>query len=196
MADRLGHYFLPNCASFKVEWALDPRNSFVSGRLDGEKDIFWFDQGIEKDPAMPMLDPNPLTSLKKAMELDDVVSAGGQRSSRLNELLTGYLFGLDPNMFTASDRYSLQLRFAYEPADSDEANWRIKEYGVLDRTNIAIFTATRRGTDPDDDTGPVAAPIVAEHIFPVALRITVDLFDSGRRLDRPIRHVIVAPVGE
>ena len=27
----LGHYFLPNCASFKVEWALDPHSDFVGG---------------------------------------------------------------------------------------------------------------------------------------------------------------------
>ena len=33
-------------------------------------------------------------------------------------------------------------------------------------------------------------------IFPVALRITVELFDDAGRLERPIRHVMVIPVGE
>ena len=30
---------------------------------------------------------------------------------------------------------------------------------------------------------------------PAALRITVDVFDRERRLDRPIRHVMTIPVG-
>ncbi|MCH7872433.1 MAG: hypothetical protein IID33_12105 [Planctomycetes bacterium] len=32
LAKRLGHYFIPNCASFKVEWSLDPRSEFVEFR--------------------------------------------------------------------------------------------------------------------------------------------------------------------
>ena len=54
------------------------------------------------------------------------------------------------------------------------------------RPNLAFFGAERR--DPGGETVP-------EYIFPHALRITIDVFDSERRLDRPIRHVMVVPVG-
>jgi type II secretory pathway pseudopilin PulG len=48
----LGHYFLPNCASFKVEWALsDPR-------LKGQREIIWVDPYLPFD--LPPGDPIPI----------------------------------------------------------------------------------------------------------------------------------------
>ena len=39
------------------------------------------------------------------------------------------------------------------------------------------------------------SPGQADRYYPVALRITVDLYDQARRLERPIRHVFILPIG-
>ena len=56
------------------------------------------------------------------------------------------------------------------------------------RPNTVFFGAARRNVNTGD--------VVSEDIFPSALRITIDVFDSERRLERPTRHVIVAQVGK
>ncbi len=46
----------------------------------------------------------------------------------------------------------------------------------------------------DDPTlGPVKP--LPESVFPAALRITIELVDDQKRLDRPTRHVMIIPVG-
>ena len=37
--------------------------------------------------------------------------------------------------------------------------------------------------------------LIPEEIFPSMLRITVELYDDERRLPKPIRHVMIIPVG-
>ena len=176
MAKRLGHYFLPNCASFKVEWALDPRSEFVGGRLNGEKQVYWFDQGAEKSPAAAGSNPEPLATLQKEVEaLDADPAADVSRYVRLYDLMYAPLGG------RGAYKYWLHQRF------SSASDYRIQNYGSRDRTNLAVFMATRL-----DQNG---SSLVPEDVFPGALRITVELFDKSRRLERPIRHVIVVPVG-
>ena len=50
-ANRLGHYLLPHCASFKVEWSLNPKSDFVAGNLAGQREILWIDAGRTNDPV-------------------------------------------------------------------------------------------------------------------------------------------------
>ncbi|MGB0716894.1 MAG: hypothetical protein ACPGXK_13510, partial [Phycisphaerae bacterium] len=54
------------------------------------------------------------------------------------------------------------------------------------RLHTAVFGG-RRGQSPND---------VGEDIFPRALRITIDVYDNLGRLDNPVRHVMIIPVGK
>lgn len=191
LAGRLGHYLLPNCASFKVEWTLDPRGAFVSGQLNEEKDVSWFDPGHQViDPANPgVLRYDPLATMENARKrADDIGPPEDVRAIRLNRLL-GNPVGGD---LATGEQYSLRERFgssASENLDPDHwASWHAdRPYATNPpRPNIAVFTANRNGS-PE-------AP-VADDIFPKALRITVDVVDDARRLDPPVRHVMVLPVG-
>ena len=56
------------------------------------------------------------------------------------------------------------------------------------RPNLIVFGAARRRFGTVDEEVP-------EDIFPGALRITIDVYDNQGRLQRPMRHVIVVPVG-
>jgi len=178
LAGRLGHYLLPHCASFKVEWTLDRYGEFVGGRLDGEKELFWFDPGADRDPAKPGDPPKPLASLKKAIDDEEARTGGSKRSQRLEELLTGSLG--KQNSYPAPTPYSLSARFGGDP------DWVMDDFGVGGRANTVVFGGMRR-------IGPLA---VADEVFPGALRITIDVFDDSRRLERPIRHVMIIPLGE
>jgi hypothetical protein len=177
LATRLGAYFVPRCASFKVEWSLDPKSSFVGGRLDGEKRLYWFDPGALKDPARPSEPPNPMKALEDEYQALRRKPGGDQtaRWLRLDELLFRELGG------PPGESYSMRTRFR------NGEEWRNPNLTANDRINANAFVATRRDTN---------GTIIPEDVFPAALRITVDVFDSARRLARPIRHVIVVPVGD
>ena len=194
VGDRIGHYFLPHCLSFKVEWALDPRDPAIAGRLDSERRILWF------DPADP---DGQLASLKEALQ--DVKDADDdpQREDDLEYLLCNPLFGRDPasGVVANTERYSLWCRFEEQcPEDlcggscggsCPPEGW--DEVPDPPRRNFVVFGATRRM--PVDPVTGAGGELVAEDVFPVALRITVDVIDARRRLERPIRKVMVIPIG-
>lgn len=185
LARRLGHYFIPRCASFKVEWTLDPRSDFVGGRLDGEKEVFWFDPGAERDPANPSSQADPLAALTRAIDVERRTNgAASPRFMRLEELKNGLLGRQLPPR--AGGAYSLTQRFGGDPS------FVIQDYGSTDRANTATFGGFRRKYEAPD--GPPTP--VEDEVFPAALRITVDLFDDARRLERPIRHVMILSIGE
>ena len=193
LVDRLGHYFLSRCASFKVEWTLDPDGVFVNeggmDRLAGERELFWFDQGDLgeefEDLAEEIKDisnDDPFRTLQVAFNVE---TPDTPRSIRLQGLLLDPLGG--PNL------YGLQQRFAAKDAGGNPDGELLlpSPLGNDDRPNTAIFAANRRVPDPSGLLGPV----IPDDIFPKALRITIDLFDDNGRLDRPIRHVMVIPIG-
>lgn len=177
LADRIGHYLIPHCLSFKVEWCLRPDSSFVGGRLDGETEVFWIDPGDQGDSPNIAADDNPLEAFDRAIA--ESVNANPLREFRLQELVSAPLGGQGVN------RYSMRNRFT--AGEEGDPEWRSHAYGNGERPNLMVFTAMR-GSQPDGD-------LVPEDIFPAALRITVDVIDDGGRLTRPIRHVMVIPVG-
>ena len=175
-AARLGHYLLPRCASFKVEWTLDPRSEFVAGRLDRTTEVYWFDPGA----------PDPLAELRAA--IDAAQAAGNiELHAALNDLL---------NLPTArpdGETYSFADRFNGQVLQDDPNAWL--ELAADTRPNLMVFGAARRNLGPDGTPGNVDDKFVPEDIFPRALRITVDVYDDQLRLERPIRHVMILPVG-
>lgn len=188
-ANRLGHYFLPNCASFKIEWALNPGSDFVGGRLEGERRLFWFDPGWvdPKKPADPPDQPGegPLGRLTATIDQVENDWPGlPQENPRWLRLTALHEDRLGQGI---QGPYSLQQRFGGAAHPVMGPAWNSCGYGNGVRANMAFFAASGR------DTG---GKVVPEAIFPAALRITVDLYDDQRRLGRPIRHVIIAKVGE
>ncbi len=178
-ADRLAHYMLPRCASFKVEWALNPRSHFVGGRLDGAKEIYWLDPGYEADPAISGDTDDPLRPLQQAVTALFGNAVGTPKHAqwlKLSSLIN------DQSVQADGRRYSLADRFRRDP---DPNAW---QHVVPDgRANLVTFTAMRPHQSNSEP--------VPDDLFPGALRITIDVFDRAGRLDRPIRHVMVLPVG-
>ena len=156
-ANRLGHYFLPGCASFKVEWTVD------DPRLVGEPNVYWFDPHDSGDPS------DPADKLGELQNVIDDPNTDPIRAARLQLL-----------------RNELALRFG--------------TLGELDATGT-VFPTLVPGRPVWVDVDPTnvnpASPTsgAADPFFPKALRITVDLVDSQSRFDRPLRHVMILPVG-
>lgn len=181
-ANRLGHYLLPNCASFKVEWALDPHSEFVAGRLDGTTEVLWFDPG-RFDPVD--VQEHPLAELERAA----ASATDPELQVRLLDLLdtqTLHPDASDPatDVYSLADRFlgqQLQARRGFDPLDA----WQTLAPDA--RPNLIVFGAARRRFGTVEE--------VPEDIFPLALRITIDVYDSQGRLQRPMRHVMVVPVG-
>ncbi len=177
LANRLGHYFMPNCASFKVEWTLDPASDVVGGWLDREQRILWIDQGdFGADPMNPT-DDDPLRQIREA-EVDATTLGQGFRAVDLQWLLSNGIAGVNDVGWTP---YSLEDRFGV----GGDPQWLAHSLATSGgRPSLAVFTANR-GTNGS----------LPEEFFPKALRITVEMFDRENRLQRPISHVMVIPVG-
>lgn len=163
---RVGHYLLPKCASFKVEWTIDPRGAVAAGRLDGESEVYWFDPG-NFDPVDSAVEHEVFASLDEAAD---------RFPARATELRGIYQTA---SVHSDGQTYSLEQRFS-----STDSDFMLNNQS---RTNAAIFTAQRM------DTGGALVP---EDVFPTALRVTIDVFDPERRLERPMRHVMIIPVGQ
>ena len=182
LANRLGHYFVPNCASFKVEWTLDPRSEFVNGRLDDMSEMFWFDQGRFDPNAMitaGLKYEHPLGMLHEAFDVADADPNLYTMARRLDSLLHEGTVHPDGRTYSLSDRFR---GTTYAPGAWSE----LAPAGPNVRPNLVAFGAARRN---------VLNEVVPEDIFPGMLRITIDVYDDTKRLDRPIRHVMVIPVG-
>ena len=175
----LGHYFVPNCASFKVEWALDPGGEFVDGRLDGQREVYWFDPGAEPD----------LSSTPRVHSLASLEAVAGNAqddpNGKLNDLLRA------PSFHPEGERYSLANRFVGPGFDkNNDAAW--VPLAPDGRPNLVVFGNDRLAPAMSLGGSPVRVP---DDVFPSALRITIDVYDNGQRLAKPIRHVMVVPLG-
>ena len=188
----MGHQLLPRCASFKVEWALDPHSKFVSGRLDGVGEMFWFDPADPGDPTPGATnpDPDPLRALQGRIDQLSKEPNTQATVARLESLL--YERTYDGGMW-----YSLTDRFRspdHSEADPNSA-WPEIDDANGDPSKIAIFTASRPRDSDDNGFIDDFVQTSPDPIFPGALRITIDVFDDQQRLERPVRHVMVIPVG-
>ncbi len=217
LAKRMGHYFLPNCASFKVEWTLDPQSEFVGGRLDGINDTLWFDPGDNGDPLLPAATgPDPLRSAalmlqKLGAQIGDLDANKGkqdyliERQNNLTSLIqdpwedgsmTGYCeqFG-----YSLQDRFRGPSQAHTDPSGDPDCPWKHPFDPSVKRPNMHVFTATRPklqenppGSLEYNWNGNDLAP---DPMFPGAIRITIDMYDKEGRLERPIRHVMIIPLG-
>jgi len=141
----------------------------------------------------------------KIDELDTKTDAASvRRHSLLKSLLC------DQTQHADGTIYSLADRFRGVTCSGFDAN---REWDQLAaggrRPNLQVFTAARPSTSycrdsrrecrsnfdcPPGDPCEVREP-VQDDVWPGALRITVDVFDRERRLERPLRHVMVVPIG-
>ena len=158
VAERLGHYFLPRCASFKVEWALDlgefPSMTFHQDPHEptsAPNDVIWLDPGRVDHTGVS----DPLGELYDLADRPEYSGAIGAEIRNFRDL-------------------ELRPRFA-------QANISLGP-------QTPVWYAT-------DEVNPGGSPGDPDRYFPVALRVTVDVYDEASRLDRPIRHVMVLPVG-
>ncbi len=196
-ADRLGHFMLPNCASFKVEWSLNPRSDFVSGRLSGIREILWIDPGQTSDPVgLPntALDDSLATLQTKMEALTITPPPNMGPKERLTLLL------LEQTNHADGERYSLTDRLRSGASTyAGTTAWAPLSSVFTDpsdlRANTHVFLATRPVID--STTGYLVDPpdYVPDDVYPSALRITVDVYDPQQRLERPTRHVIIATIG-
>lgn len=205
LASRLGQYMLPNCASFKVEFSLNPRSDFVAGRLDGVNEILWIDLGHTEDPVgqTNAADDDSLSSIQEAL---DRATANNQTTleTRLQDLLQSVETRADGAKYSLWERIRGGAFAAKSPPSGygDFEPWDSLTDALdgtnTNRANTQVFAATRP-VHSDLTTGAVTASdldnVVPDPVFPSAIRITIDVFDPQRRLGRPTRYVIIAPVG-
>lgn len=204
-ANRLGHYLISNCASFKVEWTLSPRSEFVAGRLDAMKETYWFDPGavLEENNGVPSIDDDTLIEIQN--EIDVLCKQKGtsnildNKLNRLEDLLLSRRTHTNNASYSLTNRFrskqhnSTQLRCTQHNRDPD-FDW--EPLAPDQRANLVAFVANFP-SQPDAAIrpGPSVSEDVPDDMFPGALRITVDLYDRASRLDKPIRHVMIIPVG-
>lgn len=189
LSTRLAHYMLPRCASFKVEWSLNPRSEFVRGRLNGIGEVFWFDPGDNGDPADSRPSPDPLRTLEDrvaGLKQGNLCPADDVVCQRLDSLLNDRTTQADGYFYSLSDRFRTNALPSSDPTAWDP----IGPASRPNPGNLVLFAANR------PSPSGVVGQVVPDDIFPGALRITIDLYDRDRRLDKPIRHVMVIPVGE
>lgn len=155
-SQRLGHYFLPNCAGFKVEWALtwtSETDPVVKECLDLFDDTIWVDPA-DIGATAELID-DKITELNTDPALADELALCGVADAPLDQL---YDLFTDP----------------------------------LGRFNSQIMGTTHMFYAKNPD--PASSSSLTDPFFPSALRISIDVYDTSNRLDRPIRHVMIIPI--
>jgi len=216
LANRLGSYMLPNCASFKVEFSLNPKSDFVAGRLDGVNEILWIDLGHTEDPIglVDVANDDALSAIQQKIdrlqvEINNSPKPLADRLTLEQQRLQALLESVETRADGAA--YSLWQRFrgpgyhtppppppsGFGEADAWPSLTDALKQASTNRANTQVFAATRP-VDTNLD-GKIDASeldnVVPDPVFPSAIRITIDVFDPQRRLGHPTRHVIIAQVG-
>lgn len=194
----LAGYLLSHCCSFKVEWTFDDRSlmgasNYPDGALGTGDHVVWFDTWIHDDR-----DDSKDVHLFKT--LCDEVKYHKEQKNRVQAGAVGQLYGVLGGRCEACPELPPD---AQDYCDSESiAPCRfnpVEVYGPDAPSFTGMFWFPRLvpgvcnepwGTNVDGRTG---AP---DPFFPTALRITVDVADDMGRLDRPVRHVMVIPVGQ
>ncbi|MCP4249629.1 MAG: hypothetical protein GY778_21525, partial [bacterium] len=164
-ASRLGHYLLRHCASFKVEWALDLRKFATA-------------------PG-PIAVPNKI----RFNPLPGLVNSAPQELTWFDPFLPPVGGGALAEMDTLAATYDTAA-----PAVAGDLR-------TLGNTIAARFANPALALLPTapvffgNDVPNLGSIDEPDRFFPDALRITVDVYDPAQKLERPIRHVMVLPVG-
>ncbi|MCP4591151.1 MAG: type II secretion system protein [bacterium] len=176
IAERLGHYLLPHCAYFKVEFALDLPELRGTGEVlwidPADLVVDWNDAGLSPAKWSPtrqcferllaaVFPPGGVGGILGDYALNDPTNPARIAHARLTRLLNQDLHPGDA---------TFGVRVAADPAtatDEPMARW---------------YTADIYGESPDP-------------LYPAALRITVDVYDEEHRFERPTRHVMVFSIG-
>jgi hypothetical protein len=170
LAGRLGHQFLPKCASFKVEFALHIPELAQLG------ESLWI------DPADLTTNVNGTGTAWNAPGLSpDDWPPTRKRIERMLAKIIAERFGA-----TSSPEYLRLKRLMdvdLDPTPNGTVDTRFGEVGG--------YPMARWYTTPTSNS----ATTDADPLFPVALRVTVDVFDDEARFARPIRQVMVFEVG-
>ena len=219
---RLGHYFLSNCASFKVEWT--PND--IRLEQAGLPEVVWIDPFKEPGdtrlgtyagggPANSIT-PAPPAGVEKPLHLDEfeimaqkmapesgvalfnnaVLGASGASpfapsGSLLSQVQQSLIprFGLSiplgvggvgplqSNVFDGDPTTVGTVEPSY-----NTHSWYAKNLETLDRDGDGFIDQTKTSTGSDP-------------MWPKALRITIDLFDDAGKLERPVRHTFIVPIG-
>ena len=165
LAGRMGACFLPNCASFKVEWALPlSRLPDPMGVLVGVPTV-WIDPYRDRTQ---LADPRDKPDWVKQLEI----------------------------YFDEKEGDGLVQRYYRDNLPVWQA-WRETITAITSRANGRFVGRTwHEWFAEDPGLSASKTPGDPDPYFPTALRITVDVYDDAARLDRPIRHTMVIPVGE
>jgi hypothetical protein len=198
----MGANFMPRCASFKVEWALDLGDlefgELRGTTLPGASEPIWIDPAnivttIESiQTAYDDYVDNVCASLACESQVggirDDILDKLAPRDASLNpstmvpaQCLEGHgtTRFIDPGETgsTAPAVRSTHIFYARKPEPTCFAKYRDPSTGEM------------LGGIPEPPERP-------DPLFPRALRITIDVADPVGRLERPIRHVMILPVGQ
>lgn len=188
--NRMGQFFLPHCASFRVEWALDMRDVIAHFDSDASFNQRCFDAKVEFLPFTKdviWVDPlNFAETIEKMWSVIDQINMSATdpvcvplEMPEFVEKFLGKLIFRNPTDYV---NYPNPDRFA------EISGGNVVPY------DTHIFYANKpfsQATNP-----PQLVVDQPDPLFPKALRITVDVYDPADRLERPIRHVMVLPVGQ
>jgi len=211
-SERLGAYFMPNCANFKVEWALDLSDLDLS-RCDPELvpwqgEIIWVDPGDFAKTVVQLNDaarayvaaypPDslPCSACLSTLDCDACAATASSacacvcRMVKVLDRIAPLRPNVNPNVLNPNECILAHnpSRFV-DPGQTGNANPVVRSTHVFYATDPA---PSCMGKYPPD----MQPPTIPDSLFPKAVRITVDIYDAGRRLERPIRHVMVLPVGQ
>lgn len=219
-AQRMGAYFLPKCASFKVEWALDISDLDFSrcdpALVPWRGDIIWVDPGnfaetvVRINDAVRAAQPAGLCNqaclppTTGTLDCDACGEADAPDSCVCSCYITKVLDRIAP--LRPDLNPGPTSAFSSCEGSANCQNWhgpsRFLDAGPDGTTSpqvrsTHVFYATAPEPSCMSDFDPSCrSPEVPDPLFPRALRITVDVYDPAGRLKKPIRHVMVLPVGQ
>ncbi|GJM23889.1 MAG: hypothetical protein DHS20C16_03040 [Phycisphaerae bacterium] len=206
---RLGHYFLPNCAGFKVEWALTSEIPEVNECLDLFDDTIWVDPA-DLGATTALIHGKINDMLERIKNNEEGYRPGppggpGEvffekyKECNLSDKPLGLILSaLARDTGSAAPMAVFQEAGNFLPElDSltpDPQLGRRFDSDIVGTNHL--FYAKNPDPKGESPLGPPFSDMLTDPFFPSALRITVDLFDSANRLERPIRHVMIIPVGQ
>lgn len=183
IADRIGHYMLPQCASFKVEWTIDPAYFDGPPSFGGSDRVIWFDSD---DSQKQTGEKNVFKTLQRELDRLEILKQQND---------------LEPGEERRYQRRADQLNFLINNTNSPVNDPRFPKGdngqtledvpGIFWFPKVVLLNPQGQGPQRRDG----ALVTQRDRVFPFALRITVDVFDDNLRLDRPVRHVMVIPLG-